>query len=188
MSFNYDAVKTPKRRFLFLKKDNMVCAKFEKISKENFLAAAKISGASEAFDLISLPKRATQGSAGYDFFAPFNVTLKPNESATIPTGIRAKIKDGWALFIFPRSGLGFKFRLQLDNTVGVVDGDYYNSDNEGHIFVKLTNDGKEGKTVEIPRGAAFCQGVFLQYGLIEGDDANAARNGGFGSTDKGVRV
>ena len=60
------------------------------------------------------------------------------------------MEENWVLQCYPRSGLGFKFRLQLNNTVGIIDSDYYNSDNEGHIFAKITNDTKEGKTVEIP--------------------------------------
>ena len=88
------------------------------------------------------------------------------------------------LAVFPRSGLGFKFRLQLNNTVGIIDSDYYFSDNEGHIFVKLTNDSNEGKVVDLKEGDAFAQGIFLPYGITEDDDVTASRNGGFGSTGK----
>ena len=100
----------------------------------------------------------------------------------IPTGIRVKIDDGWVLKIYPRSGLGFKFRLQMNNTVGIIDSDYYMSDNEGHIFCKIMNDSNEGKTVSLDAGAGFCQGIFVEYGITVDDDADAARNGGFGST------
>ena len=96
-----------------------------------------------------MPERATVGSAGYDFFSPIDFALAPGETIKIPTGIRAKIDDGWVLKIYPRSGLGFKFRLQLNNTVGIIDSDYFYSDNEGHIMAKITNDSKEAKTVEI---------------------------------------
>jgi dUTP pyrophosphatase len=163
----------------------MVCGKFEKVSKGNFLgAAAFLPNAAEAYESLVLPRRATKGSAGYDFFSPYSFTLAAGESATIPTGVRVKIADGFALFIFPRSGLGFKFRLQLDNTVGIIDSDYYGSANEGHILCRITNDGKEKKTVEIAAGQGFCQGVFLPYGLAEGDYSAALRDGGFGSTDQ----
>ena len=77
----------------------------------------------------------------------------------IPTGIRAEMEEGWVLKLYPRSGLGFKFRLQLNNTVGIIDSDYFYSDNEGHIFAKLTNDSKEGKVVCIEKGTGFMQGI-----------------------------
>ena len=90
--------------------------------------------------------------------------------------------EGWALLLFPRSGLGFKYRLQLDNTVGVVDSDYYDADNEGHIFIKLTNDSREGRVLSLKAGEAFAQGIFLPFGITKEDTANAGRTGGFGST------
>ena len=83
---------------------------------------------------------------------------------------------------YPRSGLGFKYRLQLNNTVGIIDSDYYDSDNEGHIFVKLTNDSNEGKVVSIDAGMGMMQGIFVEYGITLDDEADAVRNGGFGST------
>ena len=88
------------------------------------------------------------------------------------------------LKLYPRSGLGFKYRLQLNNTVGIIDSDYYNSDNEGHIFIKITNDSNEGKTMQIKKGEGFCQGIFVEYGITEDDDVADVRNGGFGSTTK----
>ncbi len=130
----------------------------------------------------ALPHRATAGSAGYDFFLPCPLSLAAGESIKIPTGIRARIDEGWVLKLYPRSGLGFKFRLQLNNTVGIIDSDYYYSDNEGHILIKLTNDSREGKTVELPAGAAFAQGVFVEYGITVDDAVDAIRNGGLGST------
>ena len=106
----------------------------------------------EMYEALKLPKRATKGSAGYDFFAPFTFKLTPGETIKIPTGIRAEMQEDWVLQIYPRSGLGFKYRLQMNNTVGIIDSDYFFSDNEGHIFMKITNDSNEGKTVEIPAG------------------------------------
>ena len=129
-----------------------------------------------------MPERATVGSAGYDFYSPPDFVLEPGQTIKIPTGIRAKIEDGWVLMIFPRSGLGFKFRIQLNNTVGIIDSDYYGSDNEGHIFIKITNDSNEGKTLSLKKGDGFAQGVFLPYGVTSDDEAAALRNGGFGST------
>lgn len=163
-------------------------AKFEKISfaqfEKDYGDCFPEADAAAVYEEISLPKRATSGSAGYDFKSTADFTLYPGGSIKIPTGIRARIADGWVLQIFPRSGLGFKFRLQLNNTVGIIDSDYYSSSNEGHIFIKLTNDSKEGKAVCVKRGEAFAQGVFLPYGITEDDSADGVRDGGFGSTGK----
>jgi dUTP pyrophosphatase len=164
-------------------------AKFEKVSRENFVNAwLKINDdknyIDNIYDAIRLPKRATVGSAGYDIFAPDNFLLNAGESITIPTGIRVKINNGWVLKLYPRSGLGFKYRLQLNNTVGIIDSDYYYSDNEGHIYLKLTNDSRDKKNLEVLRGDAFCQGIFVEYGITFDDDTQDERNGGFGSTDK----
>ncbi len=130
---------------------------------------------------IPLPKRATSGSAGYDFICPLDVHLAPGEAATIPTGIRCEMQSGWVLMIFPRSGLGFKHQVHLANTVGVIDSDYFHAANEGHIMVRIVNGPKE---LHIARGERFCQGVFLPYGLAEEDEVLTGRAGGFGSTGK----
>lgn len=140
--------------------------------------------AAEVYESIQLPKRATTGSAGYDFFSPIDFTLAPGETIKLATGIRVKIDEGWVLKLYPRSGLGFKFRLQMNNTVGIIDSDYYHSDNEGHIFAKITNDSNEGKTLSIKQGEGFMQGIFVEYGVTYDDEVTAIRNGGFGSTTK----
>lgn len=134
------------------------------------------------YEKIKLPKRATEGSAGYDFFSPILFFLEPGETIKLPTGIRARIDEGWVLKCYPRSGLGFKYRLQLNNTVGISDSDYYGSSNEGHIFSKLTNDSNEGKIVTIEEGMGFMQGIFIEYGITFDDEVASIRNGGFGST------
>ena len=136
------------------------------------------------YNSIKLPKRATMGSAGYDFFVPIDLDIVPNTTVKVPTGIRCKMKKNYVLQIYPRSGLGFKYRLQLDNTVGIIDSDYYNSDNEGHIFIKITNDTHEGKTIELKQGNGFAQGIFNKYYLAKENRVNTKRNGGFGSTTK----
>lgn len=138
----------------------------------------------DMYESIKLPKRATKGSAGYDFYAPFPIRLLAGESLKIPTGIRVWMEDNWVLQIYPRSGLGFKFRLQLNNTVGIIDSDYYHSDNEGHIFIKITNDSKEDKIIEVNQGEGFAQGIFMEYGITVEDEVGEIRNGGFGSTTK----
>lgn len=153
-------------------------AKFEKVSKEQYEKDSDVL----AYDEIVLPKRATRGSAGYDFFMPFNLVLAPKEEIKICTGIRCKIDEGWVLKIYPRSSLGFKYRMGLCNTVGIIDSDYYNALNEGHIQIKIVNNGN--KVLEIEKGKAFAQGIFLEYGITVDDEANEERTGGFGSSDK----
>lgn len=164
-------------------------AQFEKVSFEQFEKDFKdVYGdkydAKEVYDSIRLPKRATAGSAGYDFYAPVDIDLKPGETAKIPTGIRVRILDNWVLKVYPRSGLGFKYRLQLNNTVGIIDSDYYGSSNEGHIFIKITDDSNEGKAVSVKAGDGYAQGIFVEYGITFDDDASEKRDGGFGSTTK----
>lgn len=162
-------------------------AKFEKVSFEQFEAAwndtfDQTEQVRDIYDEIKLPKRATSGSAGYDFYAPVDFVIAPGETVKIPTGIRVQMEEEWVLKCYPRSGLGFKYRLQLNNTVGIIDSDYYYSDNEGHIFAKITNDSNEGKTVELRAGDGFMQGIFVEYGITVDDDVQTVRNGGFGST------
>lgn len=163
---------------------------FEKVSFEQFEEAWEklfVDTKEEIraiYDSIKLPVRATNGSAGYDFFTPIALTIEPQRTVLIPTGVRVKIENGWFLAITPKSGLGFKYRLQLDNTIGVIDSDYYYSDNEGHIFIKMTNDGNEGKVIELKAGASVCQGIFLPFGITYDDNATGIRNGGLGSTSK----
>ena len=166
-------------------------AQFFKVSRNLFFQAMKEDFPQytdddilNMYDSLKLPGRATKGSAGYDFYAPFAFSLPPGSTIKIPTGIRVKINEEWVLKLYPRSGLGFKYRLQMNNTVGIIDSDYYYSDNEGHIFAKITNDSNEGKTLEIGAGTGFIQGIFVEYGITVDDDADGIRNGGFGSTGK----
>jgi len=161
-------------------------AEFEKVSAGRFSADWNDTfgeNGEAVYGDIVLPRRATAGSAGYDFFAPVDFELKCGETIKIPTGIRARIDNGWVLLLYPRSGLGFKYRLQLDNTVGVIDADYYGAANEGHIFIKLTNNGTKGKTLTVKKGEAFAQGIFMPFGITIDDDSDGIRVGGFGSTD-----
>ncbi len=134
------------------------------------------------YDEIKVPTRATVGSAGYDFYAPIDMSLVPGVEMKVPTGIRVEIDPGWWLACMPKSGLGFKYRLQLNNTVGVIDSDYFHSDNEGHIFAKVINDSRQDKNVFITKGDSFIQGILLPYGISYDDAADGIRNGGFGST------
>lgn len=168
-------------------------ARFHKVSREQFILdwmdcmegemdEEDKARAEQSYEQIRLPHRATSGSAGYDFFLPCSLTLAPGKEVKIPTGIRVEMEEGWVLMLYPRSGLGFKYRLQMNNTVGIIDSDYFYSDNEGHILAKITNDSQEGRALTIPAGTGFMQGIFLEYGITVDDGAEAVRNGGLGST------
>ena len=167
-------------------------AKFEKVSFEQFKKDIEKcfdnkykseEDIQEIYNQIELPTRATKGSAGYDFKCPINLLLHKGQPIVIPTGIRAKIAEGWVLKIYPRSGMGFKYGLNLANTVGIIDSDYYNSDNEGHIMLKASHCLGE-YMLPIEQGKGIAQGVFIEYGIAEDDNVSEIRNGGFGSTDK----
>lgn len=164
-------------------------ARFHKVSFEQFAEGWKdtfgeVPGKDikDIYEKLQLPRRATAGSAGYDFSSPLGFRLNPGETIKIPTGIRVEMENNWVLKLYPRSGLGFKYRLQMNNTVGIIDSDYFYSDNEGHIFAKITNDSNEGKVLELEAGTGFMQGIFLEYGITLDDDVTDVRNGGFGST------
>ena len=159
-------------------------ARFMKVSRARFDADWRecFPDIPAPYDALILPRRATAGSAGYDFYAPLAFALEPGETVKIPTGVRAAIEPGWVLMLFPRSSLGFRHALRLSNTVGVIDSDYAFAKNEGHIMVKLRNP--LGEAVTIGRGERFCQGVFLPYGTAEEDGDLAERSGGMGSTGK----
>lgn len=161
-------------------------ARFEKVSAGQFLqdVPEECCGADKAREChegITLPKRATSGAAGYDFVLPFDLTLIPGAAVKVPTGIRCHMAEGWVLQLYPRSSLGFKFQLQLDNTVGIIDADYYNADNEGHIIAKIRNNGSQ--MITLHKGDRFIQGVFVPFGITEDDHTDESRTGGFGSTD-----
>jgi dUTP pyrophosphatase len=165
-------------------------AKFEKVSFEQFKKDIKSTNLlytedeiKDIYDKIQLPKRATKGSAGYDFKMPAPITMEKGIAYTIPTGIRCFIQDGWVLQMHPRSGLGFKKGFKLLNTTGIIDSDYYNSNNEGHIMAKVSYGyGEPELTLE--QGDGFLQGVFIEYGITVDDNTEEERNGGFGSTGR----
>lgn len=165
--------------------------KFEKISEMQFLKdfaeyisdeALDAKDALAVYNAIKLPKRATKGSAGYDIFAPYDITISPKGTVKVPTGIRVYLDDDKFLAIYTRSGLGFKYKMQLYNSVGIIDSDYAYSDNEGHIWCKFYNDSPDGKTIAIKKGEAMCQGIIQEFFTTENDSSDGIRNGGFGST------
>lgn len=158
-------------------------AKFEKISLKQFVLDTEEfkTNIEAAYESIILPKRATLHSAGYDFASPFDFTLNPDESIVIPTGIRAKIDDDYVLCIFPRSSLGFKYQIALCNTVGIIDSDYYEAENEGHIKIKIINN--SNKVFSLKSGERFAQGILFNFGITVDDDVVDKRTGGIGSTN-----
>lgn len=154
--------------------------KFEKISEEQF--EKDLKEVCEYSD-IEIPTRSTKHSAGYDFKSPISFTLNPGDSKKVPTGIKASMNEDEFLAIFVRSSMGFKYNIRLCNQVGIVDSDYYNNpDNEGHIFVKIQNEGKEAITIN--KGDRFAQGIFMNFLITDDDVTFGDRIGGFGSTNK----
>ena len=152
---------------------------FEKVSPNQFAKDAP----GVPYENIQFPIRETIGACGCDFVSPIDFTLQPGETIKVCTGLRCLINPGFGLFIAPRSGLGFKYRLQLDNTIGVIDWDYSDAENEGHIMIKITNDGHEGKEMTIHVGDRFAQGlIFPVYFAANTVNKNELRNGGMGST------
>ena len=157
--------------------------KFERVSKHQFDIDCAEMGLNIDIESVKLPARATKYSAGYDIYSVIDFTLEPGQGIKLPSGIKVQMDSDKFLAVFPRSGLGFKYRLMLDNTVGIIDADYYNnSKNEGHMFVKITNSGN--KTLVVKKGEAICQGIFTQYFITADDTASAERAGGLGSTSK----
>lgn len=156
---------------------------FLKVSYEQFEKDVDFELVDEIYNDIKMPIRATNLSAGYDLFSPVDCTLKPGERMKIPTGLRVHMqKDEW-LGIYIRSSIGFKYNVRLKNSVGIIDADYINAKNEGHIWVALYNHGD--KVLEIKKGEAFAQGIFQKYLLVENDEPKEIhRVGGIGSTHK----
>ena len=156
---------------------------FEKISFEQF--KNDVCDDELIYNKFKLPNRSTKNSAGYDFFSLFDFSLKPGEIMKIPTGIKVNMENNDVLFLVVRSSMGFKYNVRMCNQVGVIDSDYYNnSDNEGHIWIKLKNEGDKDFIVE--NGDAICQGTFLNYLTVTNErDVKKIRNGGLGSTNGG---
>jgi dUTP pyrophosphatase len=218
---DYDDSKT-------LTRENMLratCPTFEKVPFEQFLKDWKnLYGddksdfedvdenvVKDIYDKIQIPKRSTKGSAGYDFTFPVGFTLPCAHSIVIPTGIRCRMPVNCVLLIVPRSGLGFKYRISVMNTVGVIDSDYYNAKNYGHIMIKIVYDGDDFNTLletEYDHGLmlkcnnrekqtdtqlsfepdkGFAQGIFTEYMITSNEllseETLDERTGGFGSTD-----
>lgn len=165
-------------------------ARFEKVSLEQYCKDRNgyeydedCVGTKKEYDSIQLPIRKTKGSAGYDFIAPFDIIIPPYCTLKFVTGVKCKIKEGYVLELYPRSSLGFKHRLSLNNTVGIIDSDYYNNkDNEGHIQCKFYNP--NDYILKIKKGEAYIQGIFKEFFLAEEEEVTTERVGGIGSTNK----
>ena len=155
-------------------------ARFDRVSPEQYRRDAATFRQVMPVEEIPLPRRATRGSAGYDFICPVEAEILPGQTVTIPTGLRAFIQPGWVLICCPRSSMGRKWGMRLANTIGVVDSDYVNADNEGHMLLMVVNGGD--KPFVLHPGDRFCQGLFLPFGLAEEEEVTAERHGGYGST------
>lgn len=132
---------------------------------------------------FELPKRNTEKSAGYDFICPEDVILKPKEICYIKTGVKAYFQDDEMLVLANRSSNPKKKGLILINGIGIIDTDYVdNPDNEGEIAFAFMN--MRDEEIEIKAGEKLGQGIFMKYGIIDNDNAQGNRNGGFGSTGK----
>ena len=156
--------------------------KFEKISFDQF--KKDIEDNIDLYEKYKLPSRATKLSAGYDFYSLYDFTLKPNEIIKIPTGIKASMNNDEVFMLFVRSSQGFKYNVRLCNQVGILDGDYYNNEsNEGHIWIKIQNQGN--KDYFVKSGEAICQGIFTKYLTVDNEkEIKNERKGGFGSTSE----
>ena len=133
---------------------------FEKINYEQFIK--DVGDDRELYESFPLPKRSTVNAAGYDFYALFDYTLKPGEIKKIPTGLKVVMNGDEALLLLDRSSMGFKYNVRMCNQVGVIDADYYgNKDNDGHMWIRIQNEGTEDYVVK--KGQGMCQGVFIKY-------------------------
>lgn len=155
---------------------------FSKISYEQF--KKDVCDDLKLYESFSLPKRSTKESAGYDFESIIDFVLKPGEIRKIPLGIKANMNSGEVLFLIVRSSQGFKYNVRMCNQVGVIDKDYYNnSENEGHMWIKLENHGD--KDYEVKKGDKIIQGIFINFLTVDNEEEiKNERTNGIGSTDR----
>lgn len=156
--------------------------KFEIISINQFNKDFK--NIDTKYEDIIIPKRSTKFSAGYDFYMPYDLTVKKNEVVLIPTGIKVMLNSDEFLGIYIRSSLGFKYNLRMCNQVGIVDSDYYNNpSNEGHIFVKLKNEGDND--IILKKYDRYVQGIIQKYYIVDNEnEIEDIRVGGIGSSGR----
>ena len=133
---------------------------FERINYEQF--KKDIADDKKLYEEMKLPVRGTAAAAGYDLPLLFDVTLEPGELKKIPTGLKAKYGHDEVMLIVVRSRMGFKYNIRLCNQVGVIDADYYNNpDNDGHLWIRVQNEGAEAVTIK--KGDAIAQCIFVKY-------------------------
>ena len=133
---------------------------FEKISFKQF--KKDVVDDINLYNEYKLPYRDSDSTAGYDIFLLEDLILQPGESKKVPTGIKSFFDKDEVLLLVVRSSMGFKYNLRLCNQIGVIDSDYYNnSDNEGHIWIKIQNEGEN--VLKFNRGEAIVQGMFFKY-------------------------
>ena len=141
--------------------------RFEKISFERF--AKDIKNDKELYGTYKMPVRKTKRSAGYDFFAIEDISIKPGEIVKVPTGIKANFAADETLMLFVRSSMGFKWNVRMCNQVGIIDSDFYNNpDNEGHMWFALQNHGE--KDFNVKKGESFGQGLFFKYLTVDDEE------------------
>ena len=161
--------------------------KFEKISYQQFSndwCGVNDGGLiTAAYDSIKIPKRSTAYSAGYDISTPVPFKIAPGETIKIPTGLRVTgMPKDVVLLGFVRSSIGIKRNIVLCNGTMILDADYADAKNEGHMWIALSNEGNGWE--EFNTGDKICQGVFVHYLVTEDDSADGVRVGGIGSTGK----
>ena len=140
---------------------------FEKISFDQF--KKDVSDNKELYESYNLPSRETKYAAGYDFHSLYDFVLKPGEIMKIPTGVKSNMNDDEMLLLIVRSSMGFKHNVRLCNQVGVIDKDYYNNkDNEGHMWIRLKNEGDADYCVK--QGDGICQGIFVKYLMVDNEE------------------
>ena len=159
---------------------------FEKDANKLFENKYSEKELKQIYQNIKIPKRGSKNSAGYDFYSPFDFTLKPDEIKIIPTGIKSYMNEDEFLAMFVRSSVGFKYNVRLTNQVGIIDSDYYNNeDNQGHIMISFQNHGSKEWDVKLgEKSSRVAQGVFIKYGITSDEKDMKKRTGGIGSTNK----
>lgn len=157
------------------------------------------------YDNIKLPERKTEFSAGYDFSLPYDININNKTTVVIPTGIRCRMPEDIVLSIYTRSSYGIKYGITLSNSVAIIDSDYYNAKNEGHILIKIFRDSPYKKTnitvndngslsyhntriesareIKLNAGDGFVQGIFTKFYTC-GEHVTSKRTSGIGSTSK----
>ena len=140
---------------------------FEKISFEQF--SKDVKNDKELYNNLKIPQRDSDATAGYDICLLDYIKIRPNEILKLPTGLKCFFEKDEVLLLVVRSSMGFKYNIRLCNQVGVIDADYYdNKDNEGHIWIKIQNEGD--KEVSFNKGDAIVQGIFFKYLTTESDE------------------